>query len=164
MWKLILSFVALALAACAKSSTLPLSADMVQIQTHAAPVCGADGAQRLALKQAAVETINRGYDKFVIVDGQYQAQERVVGYTPVVAQTTGSATAYGVGNTAYATGQSTTTYTGGMPMTATAHNQGVVVKMFKDNDPAGANALSARSTLGPGWQKISQEKAYTCFD
>lgn len=154
----------LSLGACAQSSTLPLSADMVQIQTHAAPVCGAAGAQRLALKQAAVETINRGYDRFVIVGGQYQAQEQLVGYTPVVAQTTGSATAYGVGNTAYATGQSTTTYTGGQPMTATAHNQGVVVKMFKDGDPSGSNALSARSTLGANWLKLSQEKTYTCFD
>jgi hypothetical protein len=37
------------------------------------------------------------------------------------------------------------------------------VKMFKDGDPKGANAVSARTTLGPKWQEADQESpARTC--
>mgnify|MGYP003694576267 CR=1 FL=1 len=31
--------------------------------------------------------------------------------------------------------------------------RGLIVKMFKEGDPKGANAISARATLGPKWQE-----------
>ena len=164
MRKFIFCLAPLFLSGCVASSTLPLSADTVQITTQAAPVCGAAGAQKVALKRAAGETINRGFDRFIIVNGQLQASTQLVGYTPVVAQSTGSATAWGNGNTAYATGQSTTTYSGGMPITATSHSQGLVVKMFKEGDPAGQMALDAKSILGPDWQKAIKDPNPTCID
>jgi len=46
----------------------------------------------VAAKQAAAETIRRGYDKFVVLGCGYQNDVRVVGYTPVVANTTGYTT------------------------------------------------------------------------
>ena len=84
------------------------------------------------------------------------------------AQTTGTATATatatGYGNTAFASGQSTTTYSGGQPIIAGTHDQGLVVKMFKDGDPAGANALSAREQLGPKWgEAVKESSSGTCF-
>src|SRR6185312_3798269 len=71
-----------ALAGCASTSTIPLSQDTFQITASAAPACGTAGAQQVAFKQAAVETIRRGYDRFVIVGGQ--ASSNVVGTTPIV--------------------------------------------------------------------------------
>jgi len=142
---------------------MPISADTVQITTSAAPLCGPAGAQSVALKRAAVETIARGFDRFIIAGAGYQNDVRVVGYTPVQAHTTGSAVATGYGRTAVAHGQSTTFVTGGAPIYGGTHNQGLVIKMFKDGDPAGANAVSARAELGPGWKQIVADGgAKTC--
>jgi len=152
------------LAGCAGSSTMPVAKDTVVISSRAAPVCGAEGAQRVAFRQAAVETIRRGYDRFLIIGGQYRNDVGIIGHTPVIAHTTGYATATGYGNTGAAHGTATTTYTGGQPIIAGSHRQGIAVKMFKEDDPAGRNALSARAELGPEWAELVKSKTVTCFD
>jgi hypothetical protein len=147
------AFAVATLGGCAKSSTIPLAADTLQITASAARACGRAGAQEVAVRRAAVETIQRGYDKFLVIGGGYQSNLYVAGYTPVSANTygTGSATRYG--NSVYGSGYSTTTFTGGQPIIAGSHDQGLVVKMFKDGDPAGSNAVPARETLGPKWKE-----------
>jgi hypothetical protein len=132
---------------------MPLSADTFQLITSAAPVCGRAGAQSVAFRRAAIETINRGFDRFVILDAAAANNVRVAGYTPVQAHTTGAV----YGNTMTAT----TTYSGGYPIVAGSHDQGLVVKMFKNDDPRGANAISARGTLGPKWEAAVKESAAT---
>jgi hypothetical protein len=144
---------ALILGACARSSTIPLSADTFQLLTSAAPVCGTAGAQTVAVRRAAIETINRGFDKFVILNAAAANNVRVAGYTPVQPHTTGAV----YGNTMTAT----TTYSGGYPIVAGTHDQGLIVKMFKNDDPHGGNAISARGMLGPKWQEVVQEGAAT---
>jgi hypothetical protein len=151
------------LAGCVHSSVIPLSQDTVQITAAASPVCGITGAQIYASRMAAVETLRHGYDRYLIVGGQYQNDVRVVGHTPVVAQTDGSATVNSFGNTATVNGSSTTTYSGGAPIVAGSHDQALVVKMFRDGGPAGANAIPARQTLGADWQKAVEEKNMTCL-
>jgi hypothetical protein len=151
---------AVCLAGCARTSTIPLAADTVAITSSAAPICGAAGAQSVAAKQAAVETIMRGYDRFVFVGGRYANNVGVVGYTPVIANTTGHAYSTGYG-TAY--GQSTTTYSGGNPIIAGTHDQGLIVKMFREGDPAGANAVPARASLGPKWKEAVESNSLTCM-
>ena len=47
--------------------------------------------------------------------------------------------------------------------TAQSHNQGLVGKMFREGDPAGDNALSARETLGPSWQDAVNNNRWTCL-
>ena len=94
----IITLVALLLIGCARSGVMPLAQDTVQISTSAARVCGSQGAQKVAFQRAAVETIRRGYDRFVIVGGEAQSNIHVVGYTPTQAYTTGTATASGYGN------------------------------------------------------------------
>jgi hypothetical protein len=44
-----------------------------------------------------------------------------------------------------------------------APNQGLVIKMFKDGDPQGLNALPARETLGPDWQEQIKKDSVTRF-
>jgi len=144
----------LAISGCASSSVMPLAADTVQITTSAAPICGAAGAQSVAAKQAAMETIKRGFDRFVIIGGYADNNVSVVGHTPVYADTYGSATSTISGNNIYTSGSSRTTYSGGAPIIAGSHDQVVTVKMFRDDDPVGVNALSARAELGPDWQAI----------
>jgi hypothetical protein len=160
---IIVALVALLLSGCARSGAMPLAQDTVQISTSAAPVCGRQGTQKVAFQRAAVETIRRGYDRFVIIGGEAQSDIRVVGYTPTTASTTGSATGTRYGNTATIYGSSNTVVTGGQPIYGGSHGQGLLVKMFRDGDPAGANALSARETLGPGWQDAVNKNKWTCF-
>lgn len=154
--------VAVAVGGCAKSAAIPLSQDTAMITASAAPMCGPVGAQQVALKQAAISTIKQGYDRFIITGGQYRNNLRVVGTTPVIAQSSGSAVAHGYGGVAHAYGNSTTVVTGGDPIVAGSHDQGLLVKMFRDSDPAGANALSARATLGRDWKSIVENGISTC--
>jgi hypothetical protein len=148
---------------CARTSTLPLAADTVQISSSAALACGPEGAQKVALKRAAIETINRGFDKFIIVGAGQSSSVGVVGHTPVRAQTYGSGEATTFGNTTTFTGQATTTYTGGFPIISGRHNEQLVVKMFRSDDASGANAVSARETLGVDWQEQVKSTTITCF-
>lgn len=164
MAKIVSLLITMTLLGCAGAATMPLSNDTVQITSRAAPVCGSEGAERIALRQASVETIRRGFDRFVILDAAARSDVGVVGYTPVIAQTTGTATATTYGNHATAYGTATTTYSGGQPIIAGSHKQGLIVKMFKDGDPAGANAISARGELGPKWAEYVKREAITCFD
>ena len=159
-WVWVAIALAIELGGCAKSAVMPINGNTIQLTAGAAPICGAVGAQKVAAHQAAVETIRRGFDKFLIVDGAYQNNVGVVGYTPVIAQTNGSAYATGNG---YYSGQATTTYSGGHPIVAGTHNQALIVKMFKDGDPAGTNAVPARQQLGPDWKKAIETDAATCF-
>ncbi|MGY3576808.1 hypothetical protein [Bradyrhizobium sp. USDA 4504] len=123
-----------ALGGCAGASTILLAQDTVQITARAAPICGSAGAEKIAVREAAAETIRRGYDRFIVMNAQAGAS--YAGSTPVVVQNLGGGVAMA---------------SGGTPMFAP--NQGLVIKMFKDGDPATANALPARETLGPDWQE-----------
>ncbi len=153
--------VSLLLAGCARTSSMMMSKDVVQITVNAPPVCGAEGAQKVATRRAAIETLKNGFDEYLIINSNYQSSSAVVGYTPTQSYTTGSATVTGYGNTATGYGQSNTTTTGGFPIIASKHDQVVIVKMFHSGDPAGSNALSARSILGPKWQEALKEEGRT---
>jgi len=133
--KILPVLVTVALAGCASSTAIPLSADTVQISASAAPICGGTGAAEVASKAAAAETLRRGFDKYVIVGSQ--AQNNV-------------STAY-MWN-AY----------GGGPVTSGSHDHALMVKMFRDGDPNGANAIPARDVLGPRWQEIIRNPTLTC--
>jgi hypothetical protein len=152
-----------ALAACARSSIMPLAQDAIQISTSAAPICGQQGAQEVAVRRAAIETINRGYDRFLVIGANAENNVRVIGHTAGTATTFGTATATTFGNTTTAVGRSTTIFNQGAPILGGTHDQNIAIQMFRDDDPAGANAISARETLGPDWAKIiKQSTATTC--
>ena len=55
------------LGGCASSSVMQLDSNTVQITTSAAPVCGSQGAQQVAQKRAAYETLKRGLDRKSVV-------------------------------------------------------------------------------------------------
>lgn len=155
-----LAVAVLAMAGCTSSSVLDIDSDTIQVTTSAAPVCGQIGAQQVAAKRAAIETLKRGYDKYIILGGAYQNDVQVVGTTPYVANTYGSGTVYGgYGNTATYSGHSTTYVSGGSPIIAGSHDQALTVKMFRKGDPAGGKAIDARQILGPKWQKAMAEGA-----
>lgn len=148
---------------CVHTSVVPLAADTIEVTTSAAPACGATGAQNVAFHRAAVETLRAGYDRFIILGGNTQNSVGIIGYSPTVTNTYGSATAYGGPGYANVYGQSTSVTSGGSPIIAGSHDESIVVKMFHEGDPASENAVSARAYLGPNWQMvISASNPNTC--
>lgn len=153
--------------ACVSNEFIPLSQNTIMVSTTAAPACGRGGAQRVAISQAAAETIRRGYDKFIVVGRQSANNVQVVGHTPVVGSTTITGTSYGtsLGNTYNSTfsGTGTTTYSGGTPIIGGSHDQDFAIMMFRTCEPGSENAIDARTTLGPKWAEIVAKKQNTCW-
>lgn len=139
---------------CASSSVMDVASDTFVVNTAAAPVCGQRGAQDVAVKRAAYETLRRGYDKYVILGAQSDSNVGVVGYTPLVANTYSSGTIKTYGNSGTYSGSSNTYVTGGQPIIAGTHDQKLAVKMFRTGDPGAERAVDARQVLGPEWQKV----------
>lgn len=144
----------LAVAGCARTAVMPLAGNTYEITVSAAPVCGAAGAVGLASHDAAIATLQSGFDSYIVLAGQAQNTVGVVGYTPVTANTYGSATVYGSPSMATAYGSSTTTYSGGTPIIRGTHDQEIIVRMFHSGDPDAENAVPARAVLGPDWSDV----------
>jgi hypothetical protein len=117
------------------TTTIPLSKSAVQITTRAAPACSPVAAERIALRQAAAETIRRGYDRFVIVNANAQTNIQQI-----------------------------SAYSNGVPIYAGSHDQKFTIEMFRDGDTNGKNAISAREQLGPDWKKEANEDQTSCLD
>ena len=63
---------------CARTSTVPLDEDTIEVTVHVATICDGRDAERLARRHAAVETIRRGFDDYVVIDsvgGDHVAEE-----------------------------------------------------------------------------------------
>lgn len=144
----------LALCGCASSSVMDVASDTVTISTSAAPACGQRGAQEVAVRRAAYETLRRVFDKYVILDADAQSNVGVVGYTPLTSNTYSSGTLNTYGNIGTYSGSSNTYYSGGQPIIGGTHDQKLAVKMFRQSDPGAARAVDARRVLGPEWQSI----------
>ncbi|MFB2566778.1 hypothetical protein [Rhizobium sp. IMFF44] len=144
-------------AGCARSSAMRVSQNEAIISTSAAPVCGDEGAMKVAEKQAAIETIKAGYDRYIIVGQQGQDTTHLV-QMPGSYSTTGTATFSG--NTGFY--QANTVYQPGPMFVAGRHNQKLAVHMFKNGEPGGQNALSAKETLGTKWAEIVRDGVMTC--
>lgn len=146
--------VVFAIGGCTRTAVMPVADNTFEITASAAPVCGAAGAQAVVSRDAAIATLKNGFDSYMILDGQSQDNVGVIGYTPVIAHTYGTATAYGSPGIATAYGSSTTTYSGGVPLIAGTHDQAIIVRMFHASDPDAGNAIPARNVLGPNWKNI----------
>jgi hypothetical protein len=149
--------VSVALVGCTRSSAVRTSQNTAIIQTSAAPICGGTGAARVAQKQAAIETIKAGYDRYIITNG---ASENNVGVTQLPGQynTYGTANVYGN----YGTFNATTTYQPGPTIVHGTHDQAFAIRMFRDGEPGAGQALSAKETLGPKWEAIVKDGVNVC--
>jgi hypothetical protein len=130
---------------CAGTNVIRTSNDTAIVQASAAPACGGIGAARVAQKQAAIETIKAGYDRYIIVDAA-SASNITTTQMPGTYNTTG------VVRGGWVSAQ--TTYTPGPVITSGSHDAAFAIRMFRDGDPGANQALSARDTLGPKWPEI----------
>lgn len=139
--------VALAVTACAEQSAMRIAADTVRIHVSTAPIYGSLEPERRVMRMAAEETIKSGFDRFLIVGGASDFKPNVIGYTPSQYQSTGSATVTGAPGGMVGSATSQSSYTGPRPVAMPRFESTVVIKMFKFNDPAGANGLDARAII-----------------
>jgi hypothetical protein len=115
----------LLLAGCVETSVQPLTQSSFKISTEAEDLCGAKGTREIAFREAAIEVIKRGADRFIVVGDQSRSE---------------------------ITGGMFTTY-GGFDTYGT-NTQDMVVQIIQKGDPRMKDALSARQTLGTDWQAI----------
>ncbi|QKK33041.1 hypothetical protein FE844_025815 (plasmid) [Rhizobium indicum] len=148
---------AVLLSSCVQSSTMRVSKNQMIIQTSEEPMCGSVGAAKAAQKQAAVETIKAGYDRYIITSAA-AASNVTATQMPGHYNTYGAINSYG----GYGTVNATTTYTPGPIIYGGSHDQSIGVVMFKDGEPGSNQAVSAREVLGPKWAVIVKDGVNLC--
>lgn len=146
------------LSACATSSVTPVSKSQFLLSTSAAPACGMTGASRVAGQMAAVETVRRGYPRFVILGAASQNNVDVIQRAPTYATTTGTFNSYG--NMTY--GNTMTQFGGGGPMIVGSNDTQLRVLMLKPGDQGYGDGLDAKALLGPDWAKKVKNGVLTC--
>ena len=137
-----------AMAGCARTSTVPLDADTIEIAVRVGTICDAGDAERLARRQAAVETIRRGFEDYVVIDsvgGDHVADE---------APATARKNLDGID-----TGP---LFSEDAPLLA--HHRVLTVRMFRAGEGDSAVSVSARAVLGDDWEALVTKGApATCL-
>jgi hypothetical protein len=142
---------------CARSSVVRVSENSAIVTTSAAPACGGAGAAKVAQKQAAIETLKDGYDRYIIVAAA-AANNVQATQMPGTYQTIGTLNSYG----SYGTLNTTTTYQPGPVIFSGTHDQSFGIRMFKDGQSGSEQAISAKEILGPKWTEIVRDGVMTC--
>lgn len=107
---------------------------------------------------AAVETLCRGYQRFVVVGTSGADNTGVIRTAPTRAMT--NSTYQGYGNTVY--GNFQTTYHGGNTIAYGSHDAAIGVVMMNPGEPGFTNGVDGRETLGADWQKLVTSGIKTC--
>lgn len=158
MKKALTLLAALLTAGCTSTSVMPVAQNQFMLSTSAAPVCGASGAQKVASKMAAVETVKQGFERYAILGAQNQNNVSIVNTAPTGAMTTGTMNTYG----STTTGTFNTTYVGGGPIVTGSRDAQLSVMMFNPGDRGYSNALDAKQQLGDNWRELVETGVTTC--
>jgi hypothetical protein len=120
---------------CAEQSAMRMANDTVRINVSTAPIYGSLEPERRAMILAAQETIKDGYDKFIIVEGSTGFHSNVLGEIP--GQASGMATV----------NMATFNATGPQTIRRNRYETAITIRMFKADDPRGANAVDAHEIM-----------------
>lgn len=135
---------------CASTGVMPLSTNTVQVTVEAIGSCSSTQTQQLALKHAAVATLQRGFDRFVVTHASDTSKLSAF-HQPMVATTQG--TRHG----------SRTTVTGGTKWWESPRTV-LQVRMYRAGERRADRALDAKNVLGHDWAKLVHEGApNTCW-
>lgn len=153
-------FALLVVVGCAETTVTPISRNQIMISTSAEAECGTSGAMKVATKMAAIETLRRGYERYIIAGADTQSNVSAVNMPPTYATTNSTYNVYG--NSVY--GNSYTNFGGGGLMMVGTNDAGLHVVMFKRGERGFNDAVDAKSQLGPDWQKLVKDGVNTCTD
>ena len=146
------------LIACAETEVTPISKNEIILTTSASAECGASGAAKVASQMAAIETIRRGFERYLVVGANSDSNISAVTTGPTYANTTGSYTAYG--NSIY--GSSSTYFGGQQTWLVGTYDRGLAIRMFNKGDRGFSNAVDAKMQLGADWATLVEEGINTC--
>ena len=133
---------------CARTSAVPVDADTIEISVRVATICDRTDADRLARRQAAVETIRRGFQDFVVLDSV--GGDHAAGHAPESARTN----LYGT--------SAAPLFSEDAPLRA--HHRVLIVRMFQAGQGESAATESARAILGEDWEALVRKGApATCL-
>lgn len=150
----------IAVSSCARTAVTPIARNQILLSTSAAPACGRTGAAQVASKMAAVETLRRGFQRFVILGAGSASNVSAISTGPTYANTT--ATVNTLGNTAY--GSATTTYGGQGIVLIGSNDADLRVLMINPGEPGFDQGIDAKDQLGDNWQELVQNGVRTCAD
>lgn len=125
----------IALTGCANQHVMKMSDNIARIKTSTAPIYGPVEPEKRAFWLAANETVRSGYDKFIILRGQSQFKQNVIGQVPGHVQGSWD------NNGGYVQGY------GSRTISAPRNETEIVIKMFRAGDPEGRNALDAHAII-----------------
>lgn len=129
------------------------------IDAGAAPACGARGTAKVAAKSAAVETIQAGFDHYIITGGSAQSNITTT-QMPGNFNTVGTNPYYGGG---YRTYNATTIYPPGSTIVSGSHERQLGAVMFKKGDPGYESGLDTREMLGAEWADLVKSGVNPCL-
>lgn len=130
---------AFCLSACVSQNEMALANNVYKLDIDARGLIAMSEAKQSAQRRAAELTLAKGYTHYIITDAQSYESARVVGRTPIYANTNVNF----VGNTAFGR----TNVYGGQPIVQPRSSTSLVVVMFKAPHIPG-NALDAAAILG----------------
>jgi len=145
MRRLLIGMACLGLVACQSVEVAQYSADTAMITVRGNAYVSAQAVQVNAMRQAAMKTIQGGFDCFVVTGAEDEGRSGQL-TLPGNAYTTTTGNAYAVGNMAYGQAQSTTTYT--PPQTFAYYKPGIgmQIQMFHE-PPASGRCFEASEVL-----------------
>ena len=147
----------LGIISCASTEIVQVARNQAIISTTAAPVCGTDGALRVAQKMAAVATLRRGYERFLLSGVGSHSNVEVKTVPGSYSYTTGTVNT--IGNTTFGSFQ---TYTPSETEITGKNHAEMHVLMLNRGDAGYSSALDAKEVLGSEWKKIVEKGVSTC--
>lgn len=146
--RVLLLLLPVVLAGCARTSSVPVGADTIEITVHVGTICDGGDAERLARRHAAVETIRRGFDDYVVIGSV--GGDHTAGEEAPTARTTLSG------------GSGRTLFSEDAPLLA--HHRVLTVRMFQAGEGDSAATVSARAVLGDEWEAVvARDPATICL-
>ncbi|MDD9980665.1 MAG: hypothetical protein OXU81_04800 [Gammaproteobacteria bacterium] len=130
---------------CARTSTAPLDADTIEITVRVATICDGKDAERIAHRHAAVETIKRGFDDYIVIDSV--GGDHLAAHAPLTARST----LYG--------NSSEPLLWEDAPLLA--HHRVLTVRMFQAGQGESSATVSAHAVLGDDWEALVTKGAPT---
>jgi hypothetical protein len=116
------------------------------------------GAKEVAAKMAAVETIRRGYDRYIILGADAESSVSSHQSGPTYAMT--NSTYRGYGNSIY--GSSTTQFGGSYTVYTGSNDAALEVLLLNKGEQYYGEGIDAKATLGADWQKLVDDGVMTC--
>ena len=147
----------LGIISCASTEVVQVSRNQAVISTSAAPVCGTEGALKVAQKMAAVATLRQGYKRFILSGVGSYSNVQINRVPSSYSYTTGTVNVYG--NSGFGNFQ---TYTPTRTQISGRNHAEMQVLMLNQEDSGYQNALDAKEVLGSEWKKIVEKGIWNC--